>query len=65
MEENAQMGSECQENMGSESPEMDANDFQSEDDDELGFIYNTYDFVTKKERENQGNEWTILMTWDN
>ena len=56
MEKNAQMGSECQENMGSESPEMDANDFQSEDDDELGFIYNTYDFVTKKERENQGNE---------
>ena len=42
--------------MGSESPEMDANDFQSEDDGELGFIYNTYDFVTKKERENQGNE---------
>jgi len=51
--------------MGSESPEMDANGAQSEDDDELGFIYNTYDFVTKKERENQGNEWTILMTWDN
>jgi hypothetical protein len=42
--------------MGCESPEMDAYGAQSEDDDELGFIYNTYDFVTKKERENQGNE---------
>ena len=39
--------------MGSESPEMDAYGAQSEDGDELGFIYNTYDFVTKKERENQ------------
>jgi hypothetical protein len=40
--------------MGSESPVMDANGAQSEDDDELGFIYNSYVFVTKKERENQG-----------
>ena len=43
--------------MGCESPEMDANGAQSEDDDELDFIYNTYDFVTKKESESkEGSE---------